>query len=342
MGLTDLDVSYASARVQGLKGRLLESDVLLELAHARSLADLAANLAGTEYAHLIQDAVGGDINEIEIGLYRHLASREAFVLSVTPPQFQPLIRERITRNEIILLKDVIYSKEEGRGSPRLKNYTFLLTEPLFRIHVHLLEAGNIPDLIHVLKGTRYYQPLEEVYERLQGAFSAVSYNAALERLYYSKLLAEASQVRGDEKEAALSLILKEAEYANLLVYARCMNLTLSPTGYTIPLNSRFHRMLNRAENVQDIIEALDALKLGDDKESMRTLLRNNDVFGLEMEVKRLIKRLNGNVFLSGVEGVARILAYLKLKETEVQNIWSVTSGKINGLSNERIRKTITI
>ena len=149
-------------------------------------------------------------------------------------------------------------------------------------------------------------------------------------------------MRGDEKEAALDLILKEAEYANLLVYARCMNLTLSPMGYTIPLNSRFHAMLSQAENVQDLTEALDALKLGDDKEALRTLLRNNDVFSLEMEVKRLIKHLNNNVFLSGDEGVARVLAYLKLKETEVQNIWSIASGKINGLPNERIRKTITI
>jgi V/A-type H+-transporting ATPase subunit C len=340
MGLTDLDISYATARVRGLKGRFLKPGEILELAQGKTLSDFAASLEETEYHGVIKNIDKGDIHAIETQFYSHLAEREKIVLSITPQEFKHLIEERITRNEITLLKDLVYSKEEGRGSPKLKDYTFLLTEKLFRIHVHLLEAEDVHSLINALKNTRYHRPLMEVYGRLKGDFNPIPYDAVLDRLYYLQLLEEAGKLPREERNAVSKLLGEEADHVNLLVHLRCMNIGLPPKDYAIPLHSRFYGKLEAAVDVKDVVEALGSLNLGERREAFTAFVRNNDVFSLEVESKKRILHANRRVFLEGSEGACTLLAYLALKEAEVRNLWGIAAGKINNLPYERIRKAL--
>lgn len=336
-----LDSAYLTTRLRGLEGRLLEDEDLIELARARSLTDFTAKLRDTEYPAALRNTEKHDIHSIEIALLTHLKNRQEFVLEHSPKTLYPLLKLRISRNEIIFIKDLIYSKKEGAGSPRLKDYTFLLNTSLWKSHVHLLEAPTIDELLTLLKDTRYHAPLKKIRD-MGDETKPLSYDIILDRLYYENLLTEVDKLPFNEKKHANQLILHETDCANLLVYLRAIKLNLSFIDYSIPTKSPFYKKLKNLEEQHRISELLPMLKLNERLDVVSSHVKSNDVKSLETELKSIVKSRNKKVFLSWSDGADIILAYLKLKEMEVQSLWSIAAGLHNGLPTERIRQALPV
>ncbi|MFH1789213.1 MAG: V-type ATPase subunit [Candidatus Altiarchaeota archaeon] len=335
----NIDSAYLTARIRGLKGRLIEDYRLQELARSRSITDFLGKISDTEYHEELKKTGAKDLHSLEITLLSHLKKRETFILKNSPKHTYQLLKARTSKDEILLIKDLIYSKMEGRGSLRLKDYTFLLGEELWKKHVHLLEAETIEELLTLLKGTRYHKPLKRVREK-QEESKPLPYEITLDRVYYETLTEEALKLPEEDRTCAIPLIQEETDHANLLVYLRTLKLDLAFTDYSIPTDSPFNRQLAALDDKKEINRILPLLKPGARIEAIAAHIKSNDLKGLELELTHIVKNRNRKVFHSWSERVDVALAYLKLKEIEVQSVWSIAAGLVNGLPFDRIRQAI--
>jgi len=336
---TNLDSSYANTRVRGLRGRLLESGQIRDLTKSKTVREFLGGLDKSDYSAELTEADEKDIYSIEVCFLNHLSRTGKFVLTVTPDEASPFIEARISQNEVLVLKDLIYSKFSKEGSSRLKEYSFLLTEKLWKHHVHLLEAENIEELIKLLKNTRYHTPLKKAHKIGGESYNPVPYNAALDQTYYLNILDELKKLPTQEKNQLQPLIQPEIDYTNILVYLRSKSLQMLFNDFAIPAGEVVDRLSNLKED-EGVERIIASLRLGDDGGVFSTHLKNNDIFELELELKKHLLKLNKKTFVSGDDGTHIILSYLKLKETETQNLWSIASGITNRLEPEKIAKTL--
>ena len=337
--LLPLDDAYVFSRIRGLKGRLLSLEETRQLSSSNSFNDFLSKLSGTEYATSLGKSNIDDIHSIEVALMTHHTNHSRFVLALTPDKFKPIVEALISRNEVMLLKDIFYSKTDVGGSAYLKEYTFMLSKNLWSKHVHLLEAVDYESLINLLKGTKYHDPLKKVIMSSKGSLNPNSFTFALDKLFFTMILQKAETLPEPDRSAVLKLFTSEINALNLTIFLRSKHHGLSFPDYIIPIHNAFTRQLSQLSEEGDILSVLPLIGFPLE-DSVIDALKENDVFTLERLLLKNVKRNYTKLFFRGEGGVAEVIAYLKLKEFEVGNIWIIASGILNKLKQDRIRQTL--
>ena len=251
---------------------------------------------------------------------------------------KPLVHHLYQKYELenikVVLRTICYEKS--------KKETFGLLFPLNKYQTvsidRLIDAKDLLDFINRLKGTWYYDPLDNSAYRFEKEGETLPLEIALDLRYYAKLWEIVSSLKRDDKKNAKFLIGIQLDALNILWIIRfkenyhfspeeILNYSLNNGSFISP---KKRKKLAYSIDQRNIINNLNGtpynkiLRETDDPEIAYAVL-------LQYIFYQAKKNWIANPFQIGI-----ILDYLFFKEIEVRNLITITEARKIGLPTEKM------
>jgi len=340
-------VRYAkpNAQIRAMLSRLLTAEQKRRLLNATDVADVAHQLAGTDYAKPLAPVLSGAISlpAIEKALTSILVDSYARVIATLSGSSQDLVVEMLRRLELNNVKTIIRAIVKATAAEEVESMLI----PLGRFSqlplADLLQVDNLADALDTLASTPYAQVIGNALDRFAQEHSLFPIEIALDLDYYRRLWRKVEALGGQDKKIACRLMGIRYDVLNIewLVRYRLLY-NLSPEeifNYTLPFGYHINdELVRRAALVPDFLTLVSSLP-----EPYRSLLSTitpaNEVAehaesvlsGYLVTVAE--RSLVGYPFQIGV-----VIAYLWLREAELRDLRAIFEGKASGLSAEEIRE----
>jgi len=340
--------AFTNAKIRSLVSFLLTSEELDKLIGSRDLQEAAASLKNTAYGRILKEEFSDEEQikalEKELGKYDiDIFGKIKKSLAGEPDKLIELLIQRYELEQLKLSLR-IWSKRSG-----IEDSKYLIRGISRQIDFDsIISAKNIEDIILILDGTPYKQPILKALEKYKESKALFYLEASLDRDYFSRVWQEVGKLSGKDKEIALRLIGIEVDIQNINSIIRLKQYFNLPAGQAlkiiIPGGLRINEPVARKVLLMDKINAMIQGVAIKPYEELETLLgKGLERSGLYMIesilyqalIKEARKMLCGYPFTIGT-----ILAYFILKRAETQNIISILYGKSYGLDSERIRGSL--
>lgn len=315
--------AYASGRVSGLDGSLLNRRVWQQLLSAENPEEVMRVLGETWYGALLQS--GGDPDSA----FRKavfLAEDELAELSDDPLFTRGILQRRDVRNARYIWKNLASG---GDGQVETEPAGTILPEKLVKAWSDATEADSLP--------LRFQKSLE-VLQNMQNP-TASDLDAEMDRLAAA---VESGNI-GTMQEPIRSIPAVRIELRNFLTAARCrgdvMNVSslegvLLQGGYHSPSEvaefARMNRLSLGLSETSGFEKAAQALEEGMETGSFLSFQRESDSMILE-----ILERASTEMFSPGP-----LAAYVLRREMEVSHLKLITAGKAAGIDSRRLRARV--
>ena len=331
--------SYINAKLRCLKSRLLQHSDYENLIQSHGINGFVECLKSTPYGNYLNESVYSNDELMRI-YHENLFNDYTKVIDNVSGRHKVLINHLFQRYELenvkVILRSICYGRPAKIASkllfPLLK-YQSIPIETLF-------DSKDLFDLIQRLKGTWYYDPLDNSAYRFEQEGDTFPLEVALDLRYYEKLWEIISSLKRDEKRIAKSIIGIQMDALNILWIIRfkenyhfspeeILNYSLNHGSFITP---KKRKKMAFSIDKNDIVKNLDntpykgILDGIDDPELAYTVL-------LQYVFKLAKRNWTGNPFQIGV-----ILDYLIFKEMEVRNLIAITEAKRIGFSKDTINQ----
>jgi V/A-type H+-transporting ATPase subunit C len=211
----------------------------------------------------------------------------------------------------------------------------------------MVEADSIELAIGELSGTIFEDPLEDAFPDYESSGLLVPLENTIDRVYYENLLEGVSGVT--EGPAALYAEFLEAEIdfrnvRNALRIARS-GADIDPDAYFISGGRLFdeNEIGGLAANMDELIERLRESTYGDRLENAIDQLEDVDsLVGFERGVEAALLEYSGSLSNRYPLSVCPVLAYVLMKEREVDNIRAIARGREAGLDADEIESDLVV
>lgn len=239
------------------------------------------------------------------------------------------------RYSLINLKTLIRGKLHGLERTEIRENLFELPRRVRLPQQELYRAENVLELLRLLENgplRLIARQARESYEQRREPFVL---EAAVDQRYYAELARQGLRFHGSDSQAVQRLLGAMLDRMNLLWLLRfrvSFRFSASETFYHLVPSSRvMHReRLLKLANIDGFEQVLAALP-----EPLRTRMAGADSL---IEVQR---RLGGQLIdecrvtlASGRSGIARALAYLLLREHDLDQLLALIQGRLLGLPQE--------
>jgi len=343
--------AFINAKLRARISKLLPQETVTALARAPSLVEAAQLLRATAFADI--DSVytaTGDLKMAELALQeRELA---LFVeveryLSGAPLDFVLALAARF---EIEILKNILrlWFDRVVRGRDIQVRSGYILRRQLtHKLDVDaLLGAPDVEGLAVLLEGTPYAAIVREHGQRVSVDQSLFSVEVALDKLYYSQLLAKTDAMDVRDRGVARRLVGVEIDMANIGWIVRLKSFydlpveralrSIIPSGWSV--DEKTARAAYASQNVKQMLDAI----LQSSYSGLKSLLSTEavDSAGRLALVERVLEEivlyevrhvLGGYPFSIGI-----VLAYFVLKQSEIRKIVTILNAKYYDAPEERI------
>jgi V/A-type H+-transporting ATPase subunit C len=208
-------------------------------------------------------------------------------------------------------------------------------------------ADSIETAIAELSGTIFTDPLEEAFPDYDSSGLLVPLENAIDRAYYENLLEGVSGAM--EGPAALYAEFLEAEIdfrnvRNALRIARS-GADIDPREYFIEGGTLFDAddVAGLTANMDELVDRLRESTYGDQLEDAIDELEDADsLVGFERGVEAALLEYSGTLSNRYPLSVCPVLAYVLMKEREVDNIRAIARGREAGLDAEEIESDLVV
>ncbi len=336
-------VRYANpnARARGMKSLLLSDRDMKMLLGAKTLGDIAGLLDGMPYSKDIRSVDSLTVKNLEDALTKNLLDANKKILKIVDSDARDFFAFRLKKYEIAVLKELITSKIENTLVETVDE--LMLSPRIRKMLPKLLEAGNIDDLLELLHDTEYGEALKKT----GNSETTLALTLALDLYYYNKLLEKVNLLKKkNDKKIAKKFITTEIDVTNLMTMLRCKKLGVEPGGFLIPAKTGFFEITKKymtAESVEDFVEKISETVYGRLlKKHTGEYERTKSLQGFEIALKRHLLQKNRNLMKGYPFQMGSILGYLKLKETEIENLRAIVVGIGNGLSADEVEGLLII
>ncbi len=337
---------YVTARVRARRGKLFDDDDYRKLVRMGP-AEIARFMEESTYEAQI-NALGSrhsGVDLIEYALNRDLAQQFEDILRWAEGRLYELIARYLRKFDAWNVKTVIRGIYSDADADAIETDLILAGELPARLFDRLVEAESIEQVIDMLDGTIFEDPLRAAYDDYEESGVLVPLENAVDRTFYDNLL---SDLRIDETtEQYHDFLQTEIDFRNARNALRLARsgADIDPAEYFIEGGRLFSEAeiaslaSNRDELVQriresrygeELAEALDELE---DAESLIEFERALEVALLEFSDSL------GNVFPLSV---APVISFILAKEQEVDNIRAIARGREAGLDPEVIEEELVI
>ena len=331
--------SYINSKMHALKGDLLQQDDYKNLLHAQGLHALIECLKTTPYGKDMDQSIDS-YEALSLSYSKNLLNQYTKLMNHASGNPRLLIYHLYQRYEMenlkLALRAVCYDM------PKEKAFRLLL--PLTRYQTifpdRLIEANCLSDLIQQLKGTWYFDPLDNAAYRFENDGETFPLEMALDLQYYERLWKIASSLRRHDRKIAKDLIGIRLDELNILWICRfkesyhfspeeILNYSLINGSF---INQKRRKGLAYSIDQKDIVDRLK------DTPYYGILNDISDPEVADSVLLGYLLRLAKRNWSSSPFQIGTILDYLIFKEIEVRDLRIITEGKNMSFPVESIKR----
>ncbi len=337
---------YVNARVRARRAALFSDDEYRKLVRMTP-SEIARYMEESEYEREINElgARHSGVDLIEYALNRNLAKHFNDLLGFSEGQLYNLIARYLRKFDAWNVKTILRGVYSGASRDAIETDLIRAGEFDEKLFDRLLEASTIEDVITVLDGTIFGDSLEDAFEDFEENGVLVPLENAVDRIFYEELLGD---LPSSEPVALYKEFLEaEIDFRNAINALRLARsgADIDPSAYFIEGGTLFkprdldalvsnpEELLSRIRDSQygrELSEPLDSLEDAD------SLIEFEHA--LESVLLKYSRRL-GNVHPLSV---CPVVAYILMKEREVENIRAIARGREAGLSETEIEQELVI
>ncbi len=339
---------YCSATISAWEAKLFPEARLRELADAPGVVNIFAALDDTEYRQQLAGVRReGELEmvEVENALRDNSNSRYLEILKMVPKERKETVRKVLQRAEVWDLKAIVTAiHNKTPKDERLKELMPSPTMPRERLEM-LGSAENFEQLLEFLKESEYFSVLSEAlgeYEE-RGLIHLLS---AFDRYYYTSLWREVLRVK-TQRSILESLVGCEIDIVNLKLILRLKREGVNSEEidrYLIrPSYMLTEGMLRAMVVVEDLRSAVDAVARTPYGKILLEVLPQIEAQGIFV-VERALEEMQLKVFrwlaITKLFSIAPVISYIRLKENEMKNLWTIIKLKVDKVGPQKIKETI--
>ncbi|MFO7832920.1 MAG: V-type ATP synthase subunit C [Halohasta sp.] len=337
---------YVNARVRARRAALFSDDEYRKLVRMTP-SEIARYMEESEYEREINELGSrhSGVDLIEYSLNRNLAKHFNDLLGFSEGRMYDLIARYLRKFDAWNVKTIMRGVYSGASRDSIETDLIRAGEFDESFLDRLLEASTIEDVVTTLDGTIFGDPLEAALEDFEETDVLVPLENAVDRTFYEELLAELPSSEAiDLYREFLEAEIDFRNARNALRLARS-GADIDPAEYFIEGGRLFsaRELEGLIQNPDQLITTIRDSSYGrelsgplDELESADSLIAFEHA--LESVLLKYSRRL-GNVYPLSI---CPVVAYILMKEREVENIRAIARGREAGLSEAEIEGELVI
>jgi V/A-type H+-transporting ATPase subunit C len=337
---------YVTARVRARRGMLFDDDDYRKLVRMGP-AEIARFMEESTYEAQI-NALGSrysGVDLIEYALNRDLAQQFEDILRWAEGRLYELIARYLRKFDAWNVKTVIRGIYSDADADAIETDLILAGELPTRLFDRLVEAESIEQVIDMLDGTIFEDPLRAAYDDYEESGVLVPLENAVDRTFYENLL---SDLRTDETtEQYHDFLQTEIDFRNARNALRLARsgADIDPAEYFIEGGRLFSKaeIASLASNRDELVQRIRESRYGEElSEALDELEDAESLIEFERALEAALLAFSdslGNVFPLSV---APVISFILAKEREVDNIRAIARGREAGLDPEVIEEELVI
>jgi len=337
---------YVNARVRARRAALFSDDEYRKLVRMTP-SEIARYMEESEYEREINELGSrhSGVDLIEYSLNRNLAKHFNDLLGFSEGQIYDLIARYLRKFDAWNIKTVMRGVYSGAGRESIETDLIRAGEFDEAFLDRLLEASTIEDVITTLDGTIFGDPLEAALEDFEETDVLVPLENAVDRSFYEELLADLPSSEAiDLYREFLEAEIDFRNARNALRLARS-GADIDPAEYFIEGGRLFdaRELEGLVQSPEQLITTIRDSSYGRElSESLDELESADSLIGFEHALESVLLKYSrrlGNVYPLSI---CPVVAYILMKEREVENIRAIARGREAGLSEAEIEGELVI
>lgn len=340
---------YVNARVRSRQAAMLADEDYRKLIRMGP-SEIARFMEETEYEREINELGTrfSGVNLIEYALNRNLAKHFNDLLEWAEGRLYDLIARYLRKFDVWNLKTVIRGIYADSDAEAIRTDLIRAGELDDRTLDRLAELDSIEDVIELVRGTIFADPLEDAYEEYEAVGTLVPLENALDRAFYENLLEDLGRPQEGPEATYVEFLQTEIDFRNARNALRLARsgADLDPAAYYIEGGvlfdeSELNRLVGHYDELVDHIA--ENKRYGDRLSEALERLRDADSL-IQFEHALDAALLEYADTLSSIypTTITPVLSYILAKEREVENIRAIARGREVGLDESEIEEELVI
>ncbi|MFB6125154.1 MAG: V-type ATP synthase subunit C [Halanaeroarchaeum sp.] len=339
---------YVTARVRSRRAALFDDDDYRKLVRMGT-GEIARFMEESEY-ETEMNALGAryaGVDLVEYALNRNVAKHFHDLLRWSEGRLYDLIARYLRKFDAWNVKTIIRGLYADTDREEVEADLIRAGEFDDEFLETLLSAGSIEEVVDLLAGTRFGDPLAEAYGVYEEEGVLVPLENALDRAFYEELLTGLPGTESRALELYVEFLSAEVDFRNMRNAFRLARsgADLDPSEYYIDGGRLFEadELRQAVRNTDQLVEHVRQSVYGDDlDEALADLEGATSLIEFERALDAALleyaDRLSNRYPLS----VCPVLSYVLAKEREVDNIRAIARGREAGLSEDDIEGELVI
>ena len=335
---------YVIARIRAKEARLLKPETMDEMVNAGSVAEIASILENSEYAFAMQGLVLDSSESIEDLLIRQTADIYSEIAKMLPGKVEKVFSFLLQQWDVRNLKTIIRGVRKGLPAEDITAKIVPFGEMDSEILKKMAEVTSVDELLPLFEGTRYGQ-LSTMLPAYEQDRNLLPIESLLDRILLEEMW---KHVTADRE----LLILRpsfaariDALNLKIIFRAKGNHLLLSDIEkYLISGGELPESVLSVFDEVDEVVAMLAELEGTVFYKPLMEVLpeyeKNGSLFQIERVLDETALSVGKDTSVTQPYGVAPVLGYLSLKDTEVRNIRAISRAKEAGMAPEKIREFV--
>lgn len=338
--------SFINAKIRGMKSRLLDDVKYRQLLETTHLEGFLKVLQETAYTPQLMDIDSGDpdITEITRALDQNLLKTYHTIFKFFTPKVESsFLFELLGRLEVENLKIILRGKYKGISAPIISD-TLVETNGYSKIDFEdLLDTKDIAHFISELSSTPYGAVLEKALPIFEKEHRTVVLERCFDRVHYTQLWDAMNELSGVDKDMVKMYLGTFFDITNIMIIFRYrlfyemepeeISAMMHPMRYKLSAEDAERLLTVTEEDYRDAFAGTYYGKRVGAYQNLSQLERSLNLVFLAV----IRKMLTGPPFHLGT-----LVAYLSLKEIEVNNLKSIAEGKRHALGEEEISDVLIL
>lgn len=340
-----------NSRVRAMYSSLLSPQDMARLIDAADFPSQIALLKPTAYGPYLENLKEKELNprRVLFQLKGRLADAYYSVIHMAPGEARPLIAQMYRFFEVGNLKAILRGIVTG---PTLEADSSLWDQvgnvlfPLGSMTVlparAMVESGNVPAAIELLRGTRYEETLSFAMKRYSAEQNLFPLEVALDLSYWRQLWQDAKRLSGLDRDYALRIVGSLLDMNNLMwairyrVYHKLSEEEL--INYTLPFGYHVHdediRAIAAGADIASVVSRIypGLTEINSLLETPQSGLPLLEAKLQRHVIKQCLAAFAGNPFHIGIP-----LAFLILTNLEIEDLTILIEARSSHLPDERFR-----
>jgi V/A-type H+-transporting ATPase subunit C len=337
---------YVNGRVRARRAALFTDDEYRKLVRM-SPSEIARYMEESEYEREINELGSrhSGVDLVEYSLNRNLAKHFNDLLRFADGELYELIARYLRKFDAWNVKTIIRGIYTDAGRDAIETDLIRAGEFDDKLMDRLLNAGSIEDVVTILDRTMFGEPLEAAFADFEETGVLVPLENAVDRAFYEQLLEDLPS--GEAIATYREFLESEIDFRNARNALRLARsgADIDPADYFIEGGSLFRASdLNTlVQNPDELVNRIRESRYGRQLSEPLDELENADSLieferALESVLLKYSRRL-GNIYPLSASPV---IAYILMKEREVENIRAIARGREAGLSETEIEEELVI